>query len=67
MSNQTQRYQKNRKNVCFALPVQHIDALKMIGEHYGVSFADVARYAIKEFFEGKENIKEFLEGHKNAH
>ena len=52
MSNCPQRYQKNRKNVCFALPVKHIEALKMMADHYGVSFADVARYAIKEFFEG---------------
>ena len=49
------RYHKNRKNVCFALPVQHIDALKKLAEHYGVSFSDVARYAITHFLEGKEN------------
>lgn len=59
MTNQSNRYQKNRKNVCFALPVQHIEALKQMSDYYGVSFADVARYAIKEFFEGKkcEQIK----------
>lgn len=67
MSNRPKRYQKNRKNVCFALPVKYIEALKNMGNHYGVSFADVARYAIKEFFEGKQNIKEFFEGQKNAH
>lgn len=67
MTNRPHRYQKNRKNVCFALPVNHIEALKMMSEHYGVSFSDVARYAIKEFFEGKENIKDFIEGQKNAH
>ena len=60
------RYQKNRKNVCFALPVKYIDALKNISIHYGVSFSDVARYAIQEFFEGKQNNYEFFKGQKNA-
>ena len=55
MTNSPQRYQKNRKNVCFALPVQHIESLKMMADHYGVSFADVARYAIKEFLRGNKN------------
>ena len=54
MRNIPKRYHKNRKNVCFALPVQHIEALKMMADHYGVSFADVARYAIKVFFEGAQ-------------
>ena len=67
MFNRPVRYQKHRKNVCFALPQEHIEALKMMAEHYGVSFADVARFAIKEFFAGKENIKDFLEGQKNAY
>lgn len=66
MSNRPSRYQKNRKNVCFALSVKYIEALKNIGIHYGVSFSDVARYAITEFFEGKQNIKEFIEVQKNA-
>ena len=55
MRNIPKRYHKNRKNVCFALPQEYIDALKSMAHHYGVSFADVARYAIKEFFEGKKN------------
>ena len=67
MRNIPKRYQKNRKNVCFALPVNYIEALKNMANHYGVSFSDVARYAIKEFFDGKQNITEFFEGQKNAH
>lgn len=67
MSNRPKRYQKNRKNVCFALPVKYIEVLKNMANHYGVSFADVARYAIQEFFEGKQNINDFFEGQKNAH
>lgn len=67
MSNSPKRYQKNRKNVCFALSVKYIEALKNMANHYGVSFADVARYAIQEFFEGQQNINDFFEGQKNAH
>ena len=67
MRNIPKRYQKNRKNVCFALSVCYIEALKNMANHYGVSFADVARYAIKEFFDGKQNFAEFFEGQKNAH
>lgn len=66
MRNIPKRYHKNRKNVCFALPVKYIEALKNMGIHYGVSFSDVARYAIQEFFEGKQNIKDFFEVQKNA-
>ena len=43
------RYQKNRKNVCFALPVKWIEELHSISLRYGVSFSDVARYAIQFF------------------
>ena len=67
MTNRPIRYHKNRKNVCFALPVKYIEALKNMANHYGVSYSDVARYAIKEFFEGKQNIKEFFEVQKNAY
>ena len=49
MSSRSKSYQKNRKNVCFALPVKYIEALKDMANHYGVSFADVARYAIQFF------------------
>lgn len=67
MTNRPHRYQKNRKNICFSLSVKYIEALNNMAIHYGVSFSDVARYAIKEFFEGKQNINDFLEGQKNAH
>lgn len=49
MTNRPHRYQKNRKNVCFALSVQHIEALHKISQIYGVNFSDVARYAILQF------------------
>lgn len=49
MRNIPKRYQKNRKNVCFALPVKWIDELQSISLRYGVSFSDVARYAIQFF------------------
>lgn len=55
MRNIPKRYQKNRKNVCFALPVKWIDELKSISERYGVSFSDVARYAIKFFLKDINN------------
>lgn len=67
MANRPHRYQKNRKNVCFALPVNYIEALQNMANHYGVSFADVARYAIQEFFVGKQDINDFFEVQKNAH
>lgn len=67
MTNRPNRYQKNRKNVCFALPVKYIEALKNMANYYGVSYSDVARYAIQEFFEGQKSIQEFFKGQKNAH
>ena len=67
MANRPNRYQKNRKPVCIVLPVKYIEALKNMGIHYGVCLADVARYAIQEFVEGKQNIKDFFEVQKNAH
>lgn len=67
MTNRPKRNQKNRKPVCIVLPVKYIEALKNMANHYGVCWADVARYAIQEFFEGKQNITEFFEGQKNAH
>lgn len=57
MSNRPKRYHKNRKNVCFALPINYIQELQNISQKYGVSFSDVARYAIQFF------LKDF----KNAH
>ena len=55
MRNIPKRYQKNRKNVCFALPVKWIDELKSISLRYGVSFSDVARYAIQFFLRDINN------------
>lgn len=55
MSNRPKRYQKNRKNVCFALPVKWIDELKSISLRYGVSFSDVARYAIQFYLKDLSN------------
>lgn len=55
MRNIPQRYQKNRKNVCFALPVKWIDELQSISLKYGVSFSDVARYAIQFFLKDIKN------------
>ena len=49
MTNRLERYQKKRKNVCFALPIKHIEALHNISKKYDVSFSDVARYAIQQF------------------
>ena len=53
MTNRPKRYQKNRKNICFALPVNYIQELQKIAGYYGVSFSDVLRYAIVLFIEGK--------------
>lgn len=55
MRNIPKRYHKNRKNVCFALPVKSIDELKSISLRYGVSFSDVARYAIQFFLKDLSN------------
>ena len=55
MRNIPKRYQKNRKNVCFALPVKWIEELREISERYGVSFSDVARYAIQFFLKDINN------------
>ena len=55
MRNIPKRYQKKRKNVCFALPVKWIDELHSISQKYGVSFSDVARYAIQFFLKDLKN------------
>ena len=55
MTNRPRRYHKNRKNVCFAMSVSEIEALHNISNKYGVSFSDVARYAIKQFLKGQKN------------
>ena len=55
MRNIPKRYQKNRKNVCFALPVKWIEELHIISLRYGVSFSDVARYAIQFFLRDTKN------------
>ena len=55
MRNIPKRYQKNRKNVCFALPVKWIEELQSISFKYGVSFSDVARYAIQFFLKDLSN------------
>ena len=55
MRNIPNRYHKNRKNVCFALPIEWIDTLHSISAKYGVSFSDVARYAIQSFLKDKRN------------
>ena len=55
MRNIPKRYHKNRKNVCFALPINYIKQLQNISQKYGVSFSDVARYAIKFFLKDLNN------------
>lgn len=55
MRNIPKRYQKNRKNVCFALPINYIKELQNISQKYGVSFSDVARYAIQFFLKDLKN------------
>ena len=55
MRNIPKRYHKNRKNVCFALPINYIDELHNISQKYGVSFSDVARYAIQFFLKDVKN------------
>ena len=52
MTNRPRRYHKNRKNVCFALPIEYIDALRNISQKYDISFSDAARYAIKQYLKG---------------
>lgn len=49
------RYHKNRKNVCFALPIETIEELHKISQKYGLSFSDVARYILTKFVEGQKN------------
>lgn len=55
MRNIPKRYHKNRKNVCFALPIEWINELHSLSLKYGVSFSDVARYAIQFFLEDLKN------------
>lgn len=55
MRNIPKRYHKNRKNVCFALPVDWINELRSLSEKHGVSFSDVARYAIQFFLKDLKN------------
>ena len=55
MRNIPKRYHKNRKNVCFAMPIKHIEELQKISEKYGVSFSDVVRYAIQFFLKDLKN------------
>ena len=55
MRNIPKRYHKNRKNVCFALPINYIQELQNISQKYGVSFSDVARYAIQFFLKDLKN------------
>ena len=55
MRNIPKRYQKNRKNVCFALPIKWIEELKSISLEHEVSFSDVARYAIQFFLRDIKN------------
>ena len=58
MRNIPKRYHKNRKNVCFALPIEWICELQSLSVKHGVSFADVARYAIQFF------LKDIKDAHK---
>ena len=58
MRNISKRYHKNRKNVCFALPIEWISELHSLSLKYGVSFSDVARYAIQSF------LKDLKDAHK---
>lgn len=55
MRNIPARYQKNRKNVCFALPIETIEELQKISQKYGLSFADVSRYVLTKYIEEKKN------------
>ena len=55
MRNIPNRYHKNRKNVCFALPIEWIKELKALSLKHGVSFSDVARYAIQFFLRDLKN------------
>lgn len=55
MTNRPKRYHKNRKKVCFALPVKWIEELQSISLRYEVSFSDVARYAIQFFLKDIKN------------
>ena len=55
MRNIPKRYHKNRKNVCFALPINYIKELQNISQKYNVSFSDVARYAIQFFLKDLKN------------
>ena len=55
MRNIPKRYHKNRKNVCFALPIEWINELHSLSEKHGVSFSDVARYAIQFFLKDIKN------------
>ena len=58
MRNIPKRYHKNRKNVCFALPIEWINELHSLSLKHGVSFSDVARYAIQFF------LKDIKDAHK---
>ena len=55
MRNIPSPYQKNRETVCFAVPIELIDELDSISQRYGVSFSDVARYAIQFFLKDLKN------------
>lgn len=55
MRNIPKRYHKNRKNVCFSLPLEWINELQSLSLKYEVSFSDVARYAIQYFLKGIKN------------
>lgn len=55
MRNIPKRYHKNRKNVCFALPIEWINELHSLSLKHGVSFSDVARYAIQFFLKDLKN------------